>query len=83
MVHNAATAMTCDTVPVMASTDDHSAGGLDLGYARVSTTKQSLDRQLEDVQNAAGHADPRMTRRHDRGRHASYAVTAWLAGEED
>jgi site-specific recombinase XerD len=38
---------------------------------------------LEDVQDAAGHADPRPTRRYDRGRHsldrhASYAVTAWL-----
>ena len=38
---------------------------------------------LEDVQDAAGHADPRTTRRYDRGRHsldrhASYAVTAWL-----
>ena len=43
---------------------------------------------LEDVQDAAGHADPRMTRRYDRGRHsldrhASYAVTSWLAGQED
>lgn len=43
---------------------------------------------LEDVQDAAGHADPRTTRRYDRGRHsldrhASYAVTSWLdpAGE--
>ena len=39
---------------------------------------------LEDVQDAAGHADPRTTRRYDRGRHsldrhASYAVTSWLA----
>jgi integrase/recombinase XerD len=39
---------------------------------------------LEDVQDAAGHADPRTTRRYDRGRHsldrhASYAVTTWLA----
>lgn len=39
---------------------------------------------LEDVQDAAGHADPRTTRRYDRGRHsldrhASYALTAWLA----
>ena len=42
---------------------------------------------LEDVQDAAGHADPRTTRRYDRGRHsldrhASYAVTAWLAGQD-
>jgi integrase/recombinase XerD len=39
---------------------------------------------LEGVQDAAGHADPRPTRRYDRGRHsldrhASYAVTTWLA----
>lgn len=43
---------------------------------------------LEDVQDAAGHADPRTTRRYDRGRHsldrhASYAVTAWLAGASE
>jgi integrase/recombinase XerD len=39
---------------------------------------------LEDVQDAAGRADTRTTRRYDRGRyslnqHASYAVTSWLA----
>jgi integrase/recombinase XerD len=39
---------------------------------------------LEDVQDAAGHADPRTSLRYDRGRHsldrhASYAVTSWLA----
>jgi integrase/recombinase XerD len=43
---------------------------------------------LEDVQDAAGHADPRTTRRYDRGRHsldrhASYAVTTRLAGGPD
>jgi len=43
---------------------------------------------LEDVQDAAGHADPRTTRRYDRGRHsldrhASYAVTTWLADSQD
>lgn len=43
---------------------------------------------LEDVQDAAGHADPRATRRYDRGRHsldrhASYAVTSWLAEQTD
>ena len=43
---------------------------------------------LEDVQDAAGHADPRTIRRYDRGRHsldrhAAYAVTTWLdAGQE-
>lgn len=39
---------------------------------------------LRDVQDAAGHADPRTTRRYDRARHnldrhATYAVTAFLA----
>ena len=43
---------------------------------------------LEDVQDAAGHADPRTTRRYDRGRHsldrhASYAVTSWLADQQN
>ena len=38
---------------------------------------------LRDVQDAAGHADPRTTRRYDRGRHsmdrhATYALTAFL-----
>jgi site-specific recombinase XerD len=40
---------------------------------------------LRDVQDAAGHADPRTTPRYDRARHsldrhATYAVAAWLAG---
>lgn len=39
---------------------------------------------LRDVQDAAGHADPRTTRRYDRGRHsldrhATYAVARYLA----
>lgn len=39
---------------------------------------------LRDVQDAAGHADPRTTRRYDRGRHSldrspTYALTAFLA----
>jgi integrase len=43
---------------------------------------------LKDVQDAVGHADPRTTRRYDRGghsldRHASYAVTSWLADQEN
>lgn len=37
----------------MAPPTSHPARGLDLGYARVSTTKQSLDRQL-DALTAAG-----------------------------
>lgn len=40
---------------------------------------------LRDVQDAAGHADPRTTRRYDRGRqsldrHATYSVATYLAG---
>jgi len=43
---------------------------------------------LEDVQDAAGHADPRTTRRYDRGRHsldrhATYAVAAWLTAPDE
>lgn len=39
---------------------------------------------LEDVQDAAGHADPRTTRRYDRGRHnldrhPAYTLVAFLA----
>ena len=42
---------------------------------------------LGDLQQVMGHADPRTTRRYDRGRHsldrhASYALTAWLDGSE-
>lgn len=42
---------------------------------------------LEDVQDAAGHADPRTTRRYDRGRHnldrsPSYALGAFLSDDD-
>lgn len=43
---------------------------------------------LRDVQDAAGHVDPRTTRRYDGARHnldrhATYAVTAFLASGDD
>ena len=48
---------------------------------------READVPLEDVQDAAGHAHPRTTRRCDRGRylldrHASYAVTSWPGGAD-
>ena len=48
---------------------------------------READVPLEDVQDAAGHAHPRTTRRCDRGRysldrHASYAVTSGAGGAD-
>lgn len=43
----------------MVTVDQHPAGGLDLGYARVSSTKQILDRQPAALA-AAGIPDPQV-----------------------
>lgn len=43
----------------MVTVDQHPAGGWDLGYARVSSTKQSLDRQLAALADAR-IPDPRV-----------------------
>lgn len=46
--------------------------------------RESTGVALRDVQDFAGHADPRTTRRYDRARHlldrhATYAVASYLA----
>lgn len=64
------------------------AGELSPHSMRVSfiTGAREAGVPLEDVQDAAGHADPRTTRRYDRGRHsldrhAAYAMTSWIADD--
>lgn len=64
------------------------AGELSPHSMRVSFITGARDAgvPLEDVQDAAGHADPRTTRRYDRGRHsldrhAAYAMTSWIADD--
>ncbi|RTL61767.1 MAG: integrase [Pseudonocardiaceae bacterium] len=52
------------------------------------TTALDAKVELRDVQDAAGHADPRTTRRYDRARHnldrhATYAVASFLAESVD
>jgi integrase/recombinase XerD len=65
-------------IPSWASISPHS---LRHGFA---TAALDADVPLRDVQDAMGHADPRTTRRYDRSRHsldrhATYAVTSFLA----
>jgi integrase len=50
------------------------------------TTALDAGVPLRDVQDAAGHADPRTTRRYDRARHnldrhATYTVTTFLSDD--
>ncbi len=69
-------------VPAAADISPHSV--------RHSFATAALDAgaELRDVQDAMGHADPRTTRRYDRGRHsldrhATYAVARVLAEQRD
>ena len=65
----------------------HATPGMSASSPSVSPPSSfwvSADTSLRDVQDSAGHADPRTTRRYDRGRHsldrfAGYHVAAYVA----
>jgi transposase len=76
------------TGPVVRALDDYLAGRT-TGSLFITTTGRGLDQPeaWRMIHRLARHADPRTTRRYDRGRHsldrhASYALTAWLNGSE-
>jgi site-specific recombinase XerD len=63
---------------------DHTVSPHSLRHTFVTLAREA-GASLEDVQDAAGHADPRTTRRYDRARHnldkaPTYALAAHIAG---